>query len=120
MIYVDLKEIKTKVIHYFPETYVEVTSPEHNQIILSAVKQHENSNNHKIDWTNCNIIARDNKNYQLLVKESLLINEHKPTLNKTTCSVPFIIFPEGLRPNKPKVKIKSTLDALPHVEGSVL
>jgi hypothetical protein len=111
---------KGKIIHYFPETYVEETSSEQTQVILSAVKQHENSNNHRIDWTNCNIIARDNKNYQLLVKESLLINELKPTLNRTTCSVPLIIYPEGLRPNRPKVKIKSTLDALSHVETSMV
>jgi hypothetical protein len=111
---------KGKVVQYFSETHIEVTPSEHNKVIHSAVKQHENNNNHRIDWINCNIIARDNKNYQLLVKESLLINDLKPTLNKTTCSVPLIIFPEGLRTNKPKVKIKSTLDALPLVEGSVV
>jgi 1-acyl-sn-glycerol-3-phosphate acyltransferase len=97
-----------------------VASAEQNIVIHSAVKQHENNNNHRIDWINCNIIARDNKNYQLLVKESLLINKLKPTLNKTTCSVPLIIFPEGLRTNKLKVKIKSTFDTLPHAEGLVL
>jgi len=30
------------------------------------------------------------------------IKELKPTLNKTTCSAPLIVFPEGLRPNRPK------------------
>jgi len=105
---------KNKTVQYYPEIVIDEILPEQNKFTLSAVKQHENNTNHTIDWTNFNIIARDNKNYQLLVKESLLINSQKPSLNKTTSSVPLIIFPEGLK-IKPQVKIKSTLDVLPLV-----
>ncbi|CAF3715913.1 unnamed protein product [Rotaria sp. Silwood1] len=102
---------KGKIVQYSPKIQNESIDFEQNNLTHSAVKQHEINNNHKIDWANCNIIAKDNKHYQLLVKESLLICNSKPTLNKTICSVPLIMYPEGLT-KKPKVKIKSTIDAL--------
>ncbi|CAF1345862.1 unnamed protein product [Adineta ricciae] len=104
---------KNKVVHYFPKAPDERLTLPHNKSIQSAVKQHELSNNHHIDWTNFNILAKDNKNYQLLVKESLLINNLKPSLNRTMSSVPLIVFPEGLVSSKPKVKIRSTFGSLP-------
>ncbi|CAF1407553.1 unnamed protein product [Rotaria sp. Silwood1] len=110
---------KGKTVQYFPKIQNESIDSEQNNLTHSAVKQHEINNNHKIDWENCNIIAKDNKHYRLLVKESLLICNSKPTLNKTICSVPLIIYPEGLT-KKPKVKIKSTIDALPKGGESVL
>ena len=112
---------KGKVTQYSQKTLKEsaISEKKHN-LTQSAVKQHESTNNHKMNWKNFNIIASDRKRYQLLVKESLLIDNFKPTLNKTTTSVPLIIFPEGLRTKKPKVKIKSTIDTQPRGEGSVL
>ncbi|CAF1345844.1 unnamed protein product [Adineta ricciae] len=107
---------KNKVVHYFPKTSDEVTARTQSKPTQSAVHQHEINNNHHIDWTNFNILAKDNKNYQLLVKESLLINCLKPNLNRTTSSVPLIVFPEGLVSSKPKVKIRSTLDAISLVD----
>ena len=59
----------------------------------------------------------DNKCYQLLVKESLLISNIKPTFNKTACSVLLLKYPEGLHRKKNKVKIKSTKDTLPKANG---
>ncbi|CAF4078830.1 unnamed protein product, partial [Rotaria sp. Silwood2] len=110
---------KGKIVQYFPKIQNESIDFQQNNLTHSAVKQHEINNNHKIDWENFNIIAKDNKHYRLLVKESLLICKSEPTLNKTVCSVPLIIYPEGLT-NKPKVKIKSTIDALPKGGESVL
>jgi hypothetical protein len=97
---------KHKVINYFSDLPNNDINSQQLKLTQSAVKQHENNHNHKIDWTNFDIIANDNRNYQLLVKESLLINNFKPILNKTTTSVPLIVFPEGLVSIKPKVKIK--------------
>ncbi|CAF1655644.1 unnamed protein product [Adineta ricciae] len=98
------------------KTTVEARPLVHNILTQSAVKQHELNNNHHIDWTNFNILAKDSKNYQLLVKESLLINSLQPNLNRTTNSVPLVVFPEGLMLFKPKIKIRSTLDSLPLVD----
>ena len=36
---------KGKVIQYFPETRIEITTFEHNKVVHSAAKLHENSNN---------------------------------------------------------------------------
>ncbi|CAF1689061.1 unnamed protein product, partial [Adineta ricciae] len=107
---------KNKAVQYFPKTTVEARPFAHNTLTQSAVKQHELNNNHHIDWANFNILAKDNKNYQLLVKESLLINSLQPNLNRTTSSVPLIVFPEGLMSSKPKIKIRSTLDSLSLVD----
>ena len=111
----DRNKNKNKTINYFPKTTTDITNIALTQQTPSAVKQHENTNKHKIDWNNFNIIARDNKNYHLLIKESLLINHFKPSLNKTITSIPLIIFPEGLQAYKPRVKIKPTLDQSPLV-----
>lgn len=86
-------------------TYKVETLSEPNKILHSSVKQHENNNNHRIAWNYYGIIARHNKNYQLFIKEPLLIKELKPTLKKE-----FIIFFEGSRLNRLKVQIKSTLE----------
>jgi hypothetical protein len=99
---------------------VEELIDEPDNIIKSALKQHEFNHNHKINWTDWNIISKDTKYYQLLVRESLAISHHQPILNKTVCSVPLIIYPEGLQTSKPRVKIKPTIDASPRGEGSVL
>ena len=42
------------------------------------------------------ILWRDNISYRLLIKESLVIRAHEPVLNRTTHSVPLLVFPEGL------------------------
>ncbi|CAF3954010.1 unnamed protein product [Rotaria sordida] len=61
----------------------------------SAIKRHITSTKHKIDWHNWTILDKDKHPYRLLVKESLAINEKSPTLNLTTRSVPFVVYPEG-------------------------
>jgi len=72
-----------KPVQYYPSE-TEITSTiENNVNTNSAIKQHEVNVNHKINWTNYNILAKINKHYQLLVVESLLINNLKPKLNKT-------------------------------------
>jgi hypothetical protein len=72
--------------------------------LKSAIKQHEITTKHKIDWINWDILSKDQLDYRLKVRESLFIIKHKPILNKTVCSVPLIIFPEGLQTNKPKIR----------------
>lgn len=64
--------------------------------VLSALAEHRNSTGHQIDWSEVRILWRDSVAYRLLIKESLIIRAHEPILNRTTHSVPLLIFPEGL------------------------
>jgi hypothetical protein len=65
---------------------------------LSSPFQHQQQNNHHMNWEGFNVVWRDNNAQKLLLKESLVIKAYKTELNKTTHSVPLIIFPEGLPP----------------------
>ena len=49
---------------------------EHETRQYSAVYKHMSENNHKIDFSNPNILANDCDKIRLLVKESLNITEH--------------------------------------------
>jgi hypothetical protein len=49
---------KGKVVEYFPAIEDEINHPEPNNIIQSAIKQHE------IDWTRWKTTAKDNKHYR--------------------------------------------------------
>ncbi|CAF1492358.1 unnamed protein product [Rotaria sordida] len=51
--------------------------------------------NYQIDWQNMKLLYKDKHPYKLLVKETLAILEHAPTLNLTTQSTPLIVFPDG-------------------------
>ncbi|CAF4554515.1 unnamed protein product [Rotaria socialis] len=63
----------------------------------SAIQQHIASTKHKIDWNNWLILDNDNHSYGLLVKGSLAITENSPSLNRTTRSIPLLVYPEGIR-----------------------
>ena len=71
--------------------------------VKSALRRHEIDTGHEINWK---ILSKDKKHYRLLIRESLLIQNLPPILNKTVCSAPLIVYPEGLQSSKPKVKIK--------------
>ncbi|CAF1249740.1 unnamed protein product [Rotaria sordida] len=58
----------------------------------SAVYRHMTETNHQMDWQNVKLLYKDKHPYKLLVKESLAILEHVPTLNLTTQSTPLIPF----------------------------
>ena len=62
----------------------------------SSIAEHEETTGHHMDWRNFRIVWRDNNVYRLLIKESLIIKAHEPRLNRTTHSVPLLVFPEGL------------------------
>ena len=62
----------------------------------SSIAEHEETTGHHMDWRNCRIVWRDNNVCRLLIKESLIIRAHEPRLNRTTHSVPLLVFPEGL------------------------
>ncbi|CAF1663857.1 unnamed protein product [Adineta ricciae] len=64
--------------------------------IVSSLAQHTKDTGHHIDWTGFRVAWRDDNPYRLLIKESLLIQAFKPELNRTTHSVPLIVFPDGL------------------------
>lgn len=62
----------------------------------SALTDHANNTGHRIDWAQVRILWGDHNPRRLLVKESLVIQAHQPRLNRTTHSVPLLIYPEGL------------------------
>ncbi|CAM4842855.1 unnamed protein product [Rotaria magnacalcarata] len=68
-------------------------------ISLSAPFQHEKQHGHRMNWAGFKILSTDANSFKLLIQESLVIKAYAPKLNKTTHSVPLIIFPEGLPKN---------------------
>ena len=84
------------------------------QLMKSAIYKHNINTNHNIDWNNWKVISRDTNKHRLLVRESLQILLRKPSLNRTVCSIPLIVYPEGLQTFKPTVKLKSVLFDGPH------
>lgn len=82
------KTLKKPIEHAVP--------PIDNDNYSSSIKQHEEETKHQIDWSNFRVTWQDKLSYRLLIKESLLIKAYEPELNKTTHSVPLLIYPEGL------------------------
>ena len=72
------------------------TDKNEDKDILSALRKHEKDTGHHINWKDFRVVWRDENPYRLLVKESLVIQAYKPELNRTTHSVPLIVFPDGL------------------------
>ncbi|CAF4376750.1 unnamed protein product, partial [Rotaria sordida] len=54
-----------------------------NKVAKSSITEHEKETGYHMDWSN--------------FQESLLIKAYEPELNKTTHSVPLLVFPDGLR-----------------------
>ena len=79
------------------------------QLLKSALYKHQINANHTINWSEWKILSKDSNRYRLLIRESLQILQRKPSLNRTTCSIPLIVYPEGLQSPKPTVKLRSTL-----------
>ena len=50
---------------------------EHSEEEYSALYRHANEQKHKIDFERPSILTRDSKDSRLLIKEALLISEHK-------------------------------------------
>ena len=63
---------------------------------ISSLAQHAKDTGHHSHWTGFRVVWRDDNPYRLLIKESLLIQAFKPELNRTTHSVPLIVYPDGL------------------------
>jgi hypothetical protein len=82
------------------QTGKKVEKPENSNNIksnsLTSVSRHAQQTGHQMDWKGFNVVCKDNHYYKLLVKESLVIKAYDTQLNKTTHSVPLVIFPEGL------------------------
>ena len=62
----------------------------------SALTDHANNTGHRIDWAGVRVLWGDHIPRRLLIKESLVIQAHQPRLNRTTHSVPLLVYPEGL------------------------
>ena len=99
-----IEEKNTK--YYSKKDHANENNNYQNIQVKSALRRHEIDTGHEINWKNWKILSKDKKHYRLLIRESLLIQNLQPILNKTVCSVPLIVYPEGLQSSKPKVKIK--------------
>ena len=60
--------------------------------IQTDVKDHVRECKTPIDSDNFRIVAREENNFLLRVKESLLIKHHDPMLNKDKYSTPLMLF----------------------------
>ncbi|CAF4289247.1 unnamed protein product [Rotaria magnacalcarata] len=88
------------------ECNVEPQEENDDKLMKSALYKHQMNMNHTINWNDWKIISKDCKKYRLLVRESLQILHKKTILNRTMCSVPLVVYLEGLQISKPTVKIK--------------
>jgi hypothetical protein len=77
--------------------------------IKSTIHDHVVETGHVIDWDNWKLLSKDRRYYQLLVRESIHISKHQPSLNKTICSVPLVIYPDISSIIRPKCKMKTDL-----------
>ena len=64
--------------------------------VFSSLSQHEKDTGHHINWPEFRVVWSDSNPHRLLIKESLLIQAYKPELNRTTHSVPLIVFSDGI------------------------
>jgi hypothetical protein len=62
----------------------------------SSISRHEQQTGHHMDWDRFKVVWQDSNSYKLLAKESLVIKAYDTPLNRTTHSVPMLVFPEGL------------------------
>ena len=60
--------------------------------VKTSMKEHCTTENHHITWDNVSIIARDENQFHLHIKESLLIKRDQPELNKQLYSTPLALF----------------------------
>ena len=58
----------------------------------SAVSDHLLLHNHGSDFNDFTILCRDNNGFRRLIKESILISRDSPVLNKSTASIPLLLF----------------------------
>ena len=56
----------------------------------SAVSDHLLLHNHDGDFNDFTILCRDNNDFRLLIRESILISRDYPVLNKNTASIPLL------------------------------
>lgn len=56
---------------------------EHNNIKTSAIYQHVNSTKHSISFEDCEVLCRESSSALRKIRESMLIREQKPNLNRS-------------------------------------
>ena len=60
--------------------------------VQSDINDHVGTCHTPIDTDNFNIVAREEDNFKLRLKESLFIKHHGPELNKNKYSTPLMLF----------------------------
>ena len=95
------KNLQKDVIQQNLTTITLVDNSNNTQNAKSALAKHYLSTGHIFSHTDFQIILSDQHRYRLTVKESLLIRQRDPQLNRTERSLPLYIYPDGLT-NKQK------------------
>ena len=62
----------------------------------TAISLHQKQTGHKIDWERFPVLCHDSTTHKLRIKESMVIKANESQLNRTTHSVPLLVFPESL------------------------
>ncbi|CAF3989818.1 unnamed protein product, partial [Rotaria sordida] len=80
----DIQELRrsSRIRNKITSTTITNDNNSDNQIAKSSITQHEKETGHHMDWNN--------------FQESLLIKAYEPERNKTTHSIPLLVFPDGL------------------------
>jgi hypothetical protein len=65
------------------------------KLVLSDLSKYNEDTGHRTGRKDFRVVWRYENLYRLLIKESLLIQAYKPELNRTTHSVPWIVFSDG-------------------------
>jgi hypothetical protein len=85
----------------------DVVEIQNSHVSKSSIFQHQLQTGHSFDWENWKMLGKDRCFYRLLVRESLMIARHAPSLNRSVCSVPLVVYPDGPSILQPRVKMKS-------------
>ncbi|CAF1524828.1 unnamed protein product [Adineta steineri] len=62
----------------------------------TSISRHEQQTGHHMDWEDFKVVWQDSNTYKRRLKESLVVQAYGTQLNRTTHSIPMLVFPEGL------------------------
>jgi len=88
------------VIDSILTTAIPVNKPTDSPTAKSALAKHYVQTGHQFNENDFKIILSEKNRFRLLIKESLIINERKPKLNRTVRSLPLYIYPTGMSTNQ--------------------
>ena len=86
----------------------------------SSILTHSTQTNHSISFHDLSILSSCNSPFELLIRESLLINKNKPSLNENITSVPLALMKTSLQFRLPYFNSLLTLLVSSHLSPSLI